>query len=167
MRKVPEIIMFQALGIIETLGSIISHGTSSKFADVRTHLRKVSNLIRASFSLYLHNLTIAPRGDPKDDQVGDEKDGTDTEGHDEDLATIDDTEHFENESDHMVGKGQVNKGKDEREEKDSPYLTVDGPFDLVFIEPHLLEDDEALTVFIAFRNLLVVDDDDRSDHKDQ
>jgi len=38
VRKVPEIIMFQALGIIETLGSIISHGTSSKFADVRTHL---------------------------------------------------------------------------------------------------------------------------------
>ena len=45
VRKVPETIMFQALGIIETLGSIISHGTSSKFADVRTHLRKVSNLI--------------------------------------------------------------------------------------------------------------------------
>ena len=41
MRKVPETIMFQALGIIETLGSIISHGTLKKFADVRTHLRKV------------------------------------------------------------------------------------------------------------------------------
>ena len=37
----PETITFQALGIIETLGSIISHGTSEKFADVRTHLRKV------------------------------------------------------------------------------------------------------------------------------
>ena len=44
VRKVPEIIMFQALGIIETLGSIISHGTSSKFADVRTHLRKVFDM---------------------------------------------------------------------------------------------------------------------------
>ena len=98
----------------------------------------------------MHNLTIAPRGDPKDDQVGDKKDGADAEGYDEDLATIDDTEDFENESDHMVGKGQVNKGKDEREEKDSPYLAVDGPFDLVFIEPHLLEDDEAVPVFIAF-----------------
>ena len=43
MRKVPETIQFQALGIIETLGSIISHGTSTKFADVRTHLRKVFN----------------------------------------------------------------------------------------------------------------------------
>ena len=42
VRKVPETITFQALGIIETLGSIISHGTSQKFADVRTHLRKVS-----------------------------------------------------------------------------------------------------------------------------
>ncbi len=42
VRKVAETITFQALGIIETLGSIISHGTSSKFADVRTHLRKVS-----------------------------------------------------------------------------------------------------------------------------
>ena len=28
VRKVPETIQFQALGIIETLGSIISHGTS-------------------------------------------------------------------------------------------------------------------------------------------
>ena len=42
VRKVPETIQFQALGIIETLGSIISLGTSRKFADVRTHLRKVS-----------------------------------------------------------------------------------------------------------------------------
>ena len=44
VRKVPETIVFQALGIIETLGSIISHGTSSKFADVRTRLRKVSKI---------------------------------------------------------------------------------------------------------------------------
>ena len=44
VRKVPETIMFQALGIIETLGSIISLGTSKKFADVRTHLRKVFNM---------------------------------------------------------------------------------------------------------------------------
>ena len=41
VRKVPETQLFQVLGIIETLGSIISHGTSTKFADVRTHLRKV------------------------------------------------------------------------------------------------------------------------------
>ena len=39
--KVPETIQFQALGIIETIGSIISHGTSKKFADVQTHIRKV------------------------------------------------------------------------------------------------------------------------------
>ena len=44
VRKVLETIMFLALGIIETLGSIISHGTSSKFADVRTHLWKVSKM---------------------------------------------------------------------------------------------------------------------------
>ena len=100
-----ETLLFLALGSFGTLGPKLSHGTSSKFADVRTHLRKVSNLIRASLFLNLHNLTIAPRGDPKDDQVGDKKDSTDTEGHDEDLATIDDTEHFENEADHMVGKG--------------------------------------------------------------
>ena len=48
VRKVPETIQFQALGIIETLGSIISHGTSSKFADVRTHLRKVSKITFSS-----------------------------------------------------------------------------------------------------------------------
>jgi len=150
VRKVPETRLFQALGSFGTLGPKLSHGTSSKFADVRTHLRKVSNLIRASFFLNLHNLTVAPRGDPKDDQVGDKKDSADAEGHDEDLATIDDTEHFENEADHMVGKGQMDKGKDEREEEDGPHLTVDGPFDLVFIEPYLLEDDEAITVFIAF-----------------
>ena len=67
----------------------------------------------------------------------------------------------------MVGKGQVDKSKDEGKEEDGPHLAVDGPFDLVFIESHLLENDEAVTVFIALRNLLVVDDDDRSDHKDQ
>ena len=42
VRKVPETDLFQAHGIIETLSSIISHGTSQKFADVRTHLREVS-----------------------------------------------------------------------------------------------------------------------------
>jgi len=47
---VPETITFQALGIIETLGSIISHGTSwiaeiihwIISPNVRTHLRNVS-----------------------------------------------------------------------------------------------------------------------------
>ena len=48
VRKVPETIMFQALGIIETLGSIISHGTSKKFADVRTHLRNVFGITLSS-----------------------------------------------------------------------------------------------------------------------
>ena len=43
VKKVLETLLFLALGIIETLGSIISHGTSTKFADVRTHLRKVFN----------------------------------------------------------------------------------------------------------------------------
>ena len=42
VRKVLEIVIFQGLGSFETLGSKLSHGTSSKFADVRTHLRKAS-----------------------------------------------------------------------------------------------------------------------------
>ena len=42
MRKVPETQLFQALGSFGTLGPKLSHGTSSKFADVRTHLRKAS-----------------------------------------------------------------------------------------------------------------------------
>ena len=50
MCKVPETQLFQALGIIETLGSIISHGTSMKFADVRTHLRKVFLKILSSIA---------------------------------------------------------------------------------------------------------------------
>ena len=54
VRKVPETITFQTLGIIETLGSIISHGTSKKFADVRTHLRKVSKKT-LSFNLGVEN----------------------------------------------------------------------------------------------------------------
>ena len=45
VRKVLETISFQALGSFETLDSKLSHGTSSKFADVRTHLRKVFNSI--------------------------------------------------------------------------------------------------------------------------
>ena len=51
MRKVPETITFQALGIIETLGSIISLGTSwiaeiihwIISPNVRTNLRKIVN----------------------------------------------------------------------------------------------------------------------------
>ena len=42
MRKVPGTIKFQELGIFETLGSKISHGTSKKVADVCHHLRKAS-----------------------------------------------------------------------------------------------------------------------------
>ena len=45
VRKVLETLVFQELGIFETLGSKISHGASKKFADVRTHLRKVSKNI--------------------------------------------------------------------------------------------------------------------------
>ena len=48
VRKVLETLLFLALGIIETLGSIISHGTSSKFADVRPRLRKVSKMTFSS-----------------------------------------------------------------------------------------------------------------------
>ena len=44
VRKVLETLLFQALGSFETLGSKLSHGTSSKFADVRTHLWKVSKM---------------------------------------------------------------------------------------------------------------------------
>ena len=52
VRKVLEII-FQALGSFETLGSKLSHGTSLKFADVRTHLRKVSkNTISVLFLFF-------------------------------------------------------------------------------------------------------------------
>jgi len=45
VRKVPETQLFQELGSFETLGSKLSHGTSQKFADVRTHLRKVFKTI--------------------------------------------------------------------------------------------------------------------------
>ncbi len=42
MRKVLETRLFLALGSFGTLGPKLSHGTSTKFADVRPHLRKVS-----------------------------------------------------------------------------------------------------------------------------
>ena len=42
VRKVPETKLFQELGSFGALGPKLSHGTSSKFADVRIHLRKVS-----------------------------------------------------------------------------------------------------------------------------
>ena len=38
-------LLSQPLGSFETLGSKLSHGTSLKFADVRTHLRKVFKVI--------------------------------------------------------------------------------------------------------------------------
>ena len=52
VRKVPEANYFQALGIIETIDSIISQGTSSKFADVRPHLRKVFKMTLPSSSIH-------------------------------------------------------------------------------------------------------------------
>ena len=56
VRKVLETLLFLALGIIETLGSIISHGTSLKFADVRPHLRKVSKMTLSPISPLLHSI---------------------------------------------------------------------------------------------------------------
>ena len=53
VKKVLETLLFLALGIIETLGSIISHGTSLKFADVRPHLRKVLKM-----TLYILRATV-------------------------------------------------------------------------------------------------------------
>ena len=54
VKKVLETILFLALGSFGTLDPKLSHGTSSKFADVRTHLRKVSKItlysIRGSWS---------------------------------------------------------------------------------------------------------------------
>ena len=44
VRKVLEIIVFLALGSFGTLGPKLSYGTSEKFANVRTHLRKVSRI---------------------------------------------------------------------------------------------------------------------------
>ena len=41
VRKVAEPFLYQPLGIFETLGSKISHGTSKKVADVRTHFKEV------------------------------------------------------------------------------------------------------------------------------
>jgi hypothetical protein len=42
VRKTPETLKFQVFGSFETLGSKLSHGASTKVADVRHHLRKVS-----------------------------------------------------------------------------------------------------------------------------
>ena len=42
VRKVLETRLFLALGSFGTLGPKLSHGTSEKFHDVRTHLREVS-----------------------------------------------------------------------------------------------------------------------------
>ena len=48
VRNVPETELFQALGSFGTLDPKLSHGTSSKLADVRTHLRKVSKITLSS-----------------------------------------------------------------------------------------------------------------------
>ena len=54
VRKVLETLLFLALGSFETLGSKLSHGTSKKVADVRTHLREVFNI---TFS-FLHGFIL-------------------------------------------------------------------------------------------------------------
>ena len=48
VRKALETPKFQVLGSFETLGSKLSRGTSKKFADVRTHLRKVFKITLSS-----------------------------------------------------------------------------------------------------------------------
>ena len=48
-----ETIMFLALGSFGTLGPKLSQGTSLKFADVRTHLRKVLKM-----TLYILRITV-------------------------------------------------------------------------------------------------------------
>ena len=48
VRKVLETRLFLALGSFGALDPKLSHGTSSKFADVRTHLRKVSKISLSS-----------------------------------------------------------------------------------------------------------------------
>ena len=48
VRKVLETKLFLAHGGFGTLGPKLSHGTSLKFADVRTHLRKVSRITLSS-----------------------------------------------------------------------------------------------------------------------
>ena len=54
VRRGLEALKFRALGGFETLGSKLSHGTSKKVADVRTHLRKVFNM---TFS-FLHGFIL-------------------------------------------------------------------------------------------------------------
>ena len=48
VRKVLETLLFLALGSFGALDPKLSHGTSSKFHDVRTHLRKVSKITLSS-----------------------------------------------------------------------------------------------------------------------
>ena len=48
VRKVLEKQLFLALGSFGAIDPKLSHGTSSKFADVRTHLRKVSKITLSS-----------------------------------------------------------------------------------------------------------------------
>ena len=44
VRKVLETLLFIALGSFRAIDPKLSHGTSSKFVDVRTHLRRVSKV---------------------------------------------------------------------------------------------------------------------------
>ena len=85
VRKVLETRLFLALGSFGALDPKLSHGTSSKFADVRTHLRKVSNITLSSirdsqnWSLFSYSLLaiLSPidynkeklYGDSYDDQI--------------------------------------------------------------------------------------------------
>ena len=66
----------------------------------------------------------------------------------------------------MIGKGKVQEGKEQWEEENSQDLFINGLLDLLLIETDLLQNDKAFTVFIAFRDLFVVDDENCSHHKD-
>ena len=89
---------------------LFSHGTSSKFADVRTHLRKVSNLFELLFLISAQSYDSSERWS-KDDQVGDEKASHRHWGSTTDLATIDLKHLRRRHQDHMGRQRPVDKGK--------------------------------------------------------
>ena len=56
----------------------------------------------------------------------------------------------------MIGKGQVNKGKNQGEEEDSKDLLSNGLLDLEVVQANLLKNNKALTILITLGNLFIV-----------
>ncbi len=123
---------------------------------------KVCPSNQAALAVRLTNyLIILPRGHGVDQCVdhGEYQEGA--QGAEGEQGHVVHAEDQQQPGDHLEGGQDVDARHNQRQEEDHEYLSADGSLDLGLAHAHLLHDLELVLVVIAFRDLLVVDDQRR------